>query len=70
VSAKNKFVADGPLRFLRGQQALSSESIEKKYAKELANASPAEKLQIRERMNREFLSQKNREHKPSPGTLW
>jgi len=70
VFAKNKFVADGPRRFLRGKQAQSSESIEKKYAKELANASPAEKLQIRERMVREFLNQKKCEHKPSPATLW
>jgi hypothetical protein len=68
VFAKNKFVADGRQRFLRGKQVLSFESIEKKYAKELANASPAEKLQIRERMVREFLRQQN--HKPSPGTLW
>jgi hypothetical protein len=70
VSAKNTFVADGPLRFLRGRQEQSSESIVKKHAKELANANPAEKLQIRERMAREFLSQKNLKHKPSPGTLW
>jgi hypothetical protein len=63
-------VADGPRRFLRGKRALSFESIEKKYAQELADASPAEKPQIRGRMIREFLNQKNREHKPSPGTLW
>jgi hypothetical protein len=65
---KNKFVADGFRRFLRGKKAVTSESIEKKYAKELAAASPARKAQIREQMDRDFLQQQN--HKPSPGTLW
>jgi hypothetical protein len=65
---KNKFVADGFRRFLHGKKTVASESIEKKFAKELAAASPAQKAQIREQMAREFLQQQN--HKPSPGTLW
>jgi hypothetical protein len=65
---KNKFVADGFQRFLRGKKTVTSESIEKKFAKELAAASPAQKAQIREQMARDFLRQQN--HKPSPGTLW
>jgi hypothetical protein len=40
---KNKFVADGYRRFLRGKKSGTSESIEKKYAAELAKASPVEK---------------------------
>ena len=68
---KNKFVADGFRRFLRGKKAVTSESIEKKYAVELAKASPVKKNQIRERMAGEFLQlSKNEGHKPSPGTLW
>jgi hypothetical protein len=70
VLAKNKFVADGSRRFLRGKKAALSESLGIKYAAELAKADPCQKLQIRERMAREFLSQKNLKHKPSPGTLW
>jgi hypothetical protein len=65
---KNKFVADGFRRFLRGKKAVASESIEKKYAKELAAASPAQKAQIPEQMAQGLLRQQN--HKPSPGTLW
>jgi hypothetical protein len=68
---KNKFVADGPFRFLRGKKAALSESIEKKYAAELADADPQQRLQIRERMAEEYLQrQKIEDHKPSPGTLW
>jgi hypothetical protein len=65
---KNEFVADGYRRFIRGKKAATSESIEKKFAKELAAASPAQKTQIREQMSQDFLRQQN--HKPSPGTLW
>jgi hypothetical protein len=56
---------------LRGQKTVTSESIERKYAGELAKASAAEKIQISERMVKEysrFLRTKNR--KPSAGTLW
>ena len=68
---KNEFVANGYRRFVRGKKAVTSESIEKKYAAELAKASPVEKNQIRERMTEEFLRlSKNEGHKPSAGTLW
>ena len=68
---KNKFVADGFRRFMRGKKAALSESVEKKYAAELANADPRQKLQIRERMAEEYLRREKIEgHKPSPGTLW
>jgi hypothetical protein len=65
---KNNFVADGHRRFLRGKKSLSLESMEKKYAEELAAASPAQKTQIRERMIQNLLRQQN--HKPSPAALW
>jgi hypothetical protein len=45
---KNGFVADGQERFLRGKETATSESIKKKYTKELAAASPAQKAKIRE----------------------
>ena len=68
---KNKFVADGCWRFLSGKKSATTESIEKKYAEELAAASPDEKGQIRERMAEEYRRlSKNAGHKPSPGTLW
>jgi hypothetical protein len=67
---KNKFVADGCRRFMRARKAASSESIEKKYAAELAEADPAQKFKIHERMAQEYLRQKNLDHQPSPGTLW
>ena len=68
---KNKFVADGFRRFMRGKKAALSESVEKKYAAELAQADPQQKLQIRERMVEEYLRRGKIEgHKPSPGTLW
>jgi hypothetical protein len=68
---KNKFVADGHSRFLRAKKSAASESIEKKYAADLAKAAPAEKLQIRERMAEEFLRrEKIKAHQPSPATLW
>jgi hypothetical protein len=65
---KNQIVADGYQRFLRGQKALSSESLEAKYAKQLAVASPAEKTQLRQQMAEELLRKKS--YKPSPQTLW
>jgi hypothetical protein len=68
---KNKFVADGLRRFMRAKRVFSSESIEQKYAAELANATPAQKLEIRKRMAQEYLRrEKFVNHKPSPGTLW
>ena len=67
----NQFVEDGFRRFSRGKKALSSESIEKKYAVEMADASPDEKRKIHERMADELEQRKKAlSHKPSPGTLW
>ena len=68
---KNQFVADGPLRFLRAKKAASLEDIEKKYARELAEADPIQKHQIRKQMAEEYLQRKKIEdHKPSAATLW
>jgi hypothetical protein len=56
---------------LRGGNAATSESIEKKYAAQLASAGPDEKRKIRERMVEEFMQrEKTANHKPSAGTLW
>ena len=68
---KNKFVADGLSRFLRGKKDAQSESIEKKRVAELANAGPDEKEKIRERMAKESLQrEKALNHKPSAAALW
>jgi hypothetical protein len=67
---KDKFVADGYYRFLRAKKAASLETIEKKYARQLAEADPAQKHQIRKQMVEEYLAQKNPDHRPSAGTLW
>jgi len=68
---KNQIVADGYRRFLRGKKAVLSESVEEKYAAELAKADPHQKLQIRQRMVEEYLHRKEIEgHKPSAATLW
>ena len=68
---KNKFVADGPQRLWLGKRILASESTEKKYAVELANAGPHEKEEIRERMAEERRRhEKALNHKPSEATLW
>jgi hypothetical protein len=68
---KNNIVADGYRRFLRAKKTATSESIEKKYAAELAEADPVRKPQIRKRMAEEFLRhEKIKAHRPSPGTLW
>jgi hypothetical protein len=67
---KSRFVAGGYGRFLRGRNTASWEAIQRKYAGELATASPLQKLRIRKQMAQELLNQKNRGHKPSPGTLW
>lgn len=71
MKAKNEFVADGYRRFMQGKKGWTSESIEAKYAKELARANPTQKLEIRKRMVQEFLRrEKVTNHKPSPATLW
>jgi len=68
---KNGFVADGRRRFLSGKRSVTLESIEMKHEAEFANASPAEKLQIRARMAGEYSRRaKIENHKPSAGTLW
>ena len=68
---KNSFVADGPLRFRRAKKVVSSEDIEKKYARQLAEADPIQKHQIRKQMAEEYLQRKKIEdHKPSAATLW
>jgi hypothetical protein len=68
---KNEFVADGRDRFMRAKREGLAESIEEKYAKELAGAIPVEKIKIRERMAQEILRRKKTlNHKPSAGTLW
>ena len=68
---KNHFVADGLSRFLRGKKNAQFDSIEKKYAAELANAKLVESAKIRERMAAEILRrEKALNHKPSGATLW
>lgn len=72
VSAmRNKIVAGGYARFLRGQRRAAVESAEERYAAELAKAGPAERIQIRERMAEACRRlARTAGHKPSPGTLW
>jgi hypothetical protein len=65
---KNGIAEDGPRRLQHGQKELSMESLEKKYAKELAAAQPHEREKIYQRMAEELLRQKN--HKPSLFALW
>ena len=68
---KNKFIAGGSQRFWLGKKALASESVEKKYAVELANAGPDEKEEICKRMAEENRwREKALNHKPSAATLW
>jgi hypothetical protein len=71
LSGKNKIVADGLRRFNRGKKTVTSKSIEQKYAKELASATPAEKTEIHKRMAEDLLRHgKMLNHKPSAGSLW
>ena len=68
---KNRFVADGPQRSWLGKKAMASESVEKKFAAELANAGPDETEKIRKRMAEEDRRlEKALNHKPSAATLW
>ena len=56
---------------MRAKKTAASESIEKKYAAELAKAGPLQKLQIRKQMVQEYLRRGKIEgHKPSAATLW
>jgi hypothetical protein len=64
-------VHGGFWRLFRGQKSLSSESLEKKYADELAKASPAEKKEIYRRMvGEQERRNKMMNHRPSPKALW
>jgi hypothetical protein len=65
---KNGIATGGLGRLQWGQKELSKESIEKKYAKEIAAAEPHQKEKIYQRMAEELSRQKN--HKPSAYTLW
>jgi len=65
---KNQIVADGPLRFARAQKALAAETLEAKYATQLAVASPTVKAQLRQQMAEEL--QRKKSHQPSPQSLW
>jgi hypothetical protein len=65
---KSGFVENGYSYLLRGQKKMAMESIQKKYAQELATAGPIQKQQIQQKITAEFLRRQN--HKPSPGTLW
>jgi len=68
---KNNIVADGWRRFRRAQRAVSLEDIEKKYARQLAEADPVRKQQIHKQMVEEYLQRRKIEdHNPSPATLW
>jgi hypothetical protein len=71
MAMANTIVAFGGLRLRLGQKAMASESIEKKYAAELATAAPAEKKEIYQRMSDEIEKRrKMMDHKPSAKTLW
>ena len=71
MALKPQIVADGGLRLWRGQKAIASESIEKKYALELAKAGPDEKKEIHRRMLAEIEQRRKiAEHKPSSAALW
>jgi hypothetical protein len=65
---KNGIADHGLKRLQKGQKELTLESIQKKYAKELAEAQPQKKAEIYQRILDEYDRQKN--HKPSAGTLW
>lgn len=65
---KNGIATGGLRRLEQGQKRLSLKLLEKKYAKEIATAEPHQKGLIYQRMLEELQRQKN--HKPSPCTLW
>jgi hypothetical protein len=68
---KSRIADGGGYRHYLGQRALESQSIEEKYADELAKAGPEEKKRIYERMADEAMRRaKMLNHKPSAGTLW
>ena len=65
---KNGIADHGIRRLQKGQKELTLESIEEKYAEELAAAQPQQKAEIYQRIMDEYDRQKN--HKPSAGALW
>lgn len=68
---KNGIVDDGPWRLRRGQEALQSKSIQKKYAMALAKAGPDEKEAIHRRIVEESAQRERMlNHHPSAKTLW
>jgi hypothetical protein len=68
---KNQFVADGPLRHFLGKKGLASEDIGKKYAAELATASPDHQKVINQRWLQELSKRKKMlAHQPSAVSLW
>jgi hypothetical protein len=68
---KNQIAKGGLGRLWKGQKALKSESIEEKYAEQLAKASPEEKREIHARaMEESARREKMLNHKPSAKALW
>ena len=67
-SRNNSFTHNGRWRLERGQRKLTLESLEEKYAKEIAAAQPYQKEQIYQRMASALARLKN--YKPSVYTLW
>jgi hypothetical protein len=65
---ENSIISGGFGRLRKGQKKLTLKSLEKKYAKELAEAPPHQKGEIYQRILDEYNRQKN--HKPSAGALW
>jgi hypothetical protein len=67
----NQIADGGGWRLREGQKNLASESIEKKYAAQLAQAGPDEKKQIYQRIMEEHQRrEKMISHQPSPKALW
>jgi hypothetical protein len=67
----NGIAVFGGLQLLKGQKALASESLEAKYAAQLAKATPEEKAEIYQRMAAESeRREKMINHKPSAKALW
>jgi hypothetical protein len=67
---KPRFVASGPIRFVIGKESELWQSLEKKYADQLASASWLKQQRIKIQMQREFHRRRKVGHVPSPGTLW
>jgi len=65
-----RFVPTGPIRFVTAKESGLWQSIEKKYAGQLASASWLKRQRIKVQMQREFFRRRKEGHKPSPGTLW